>query len=157
MMDLFDAALIQDMKKASQAKSRQVVVDIAHTWIGTPYHHAARLKGIGVDCAMLPAAVYEEAGLIDHIQMEHYPQDWHVHTDTTKFTDVVAVRAFEVPEPTGPGDFVLFKFGRAFAHGGIITSWPYIIHSMLYIGVLVEDTSTGRLQRRDRRFYTLWK
>ncbi len=29
------------------------VVRTARTWLGTPYHHQGRLKGVGVDCAGL--------------------------------------------------------------------------------------------------------
>jgi len=31
----------------------QSLIDEARTWLGTPYHHQPRVKGVGVDCAML--------------------------------------------------------------------------------------------------------
>ena len=43
---------------------RALVVRIAQEWAGTPYHHRARIKGVGVDCGQLVAGVFEEAGLI---------------------------------------------------------------------------------------------
>ena len=44
---------------------RAAVVAAARSWIGTPYHHAADVKGVGVDCAMLLVRVYSDLGLID--------------------------------------------------------------------------------------------
>ena len=36
---------------------RARIVAEAMTWLGTPYHHRGKLKGIGVDCAQLPLCV----------------------------------------------------------------------------------------------------
>ena len=33
------------------------IVTEARTWVRTPYHHQARLKGVGVDCAGLVIGV----------------------------------------------------------------------------------------------------
>lgn len=43
--------------------SREQVVAEALSWLGTPYHHGARLKGIGVDCAGLLIGVSKALGL----------------------------------------------------------------------------------------------
>ena len=40
----------------------QQVVDEARSWIDTPYHHQAMLKGIGVDCVGLIRGVCENLG-----------------------------------------------------------------------------------------------
>ena len=40
------------------------VVKAARGWLGTPYLHQGRLKGIGVDCAGLIIAVARELGLL---------------------------------------------------------------------------------------------
>src|SRR5262249_43477037 len=47
---------------------RAAVVAEAESWIGTPFHHAARVKGAGVDCLMLLAEVYERAGIVPHLE-----------------------------------------------------------------------------------------
>lgn len=44
--------------------TRADVVTAARTWIDTPFHHAARSKGIGVDCAGLLVGVARELGLV---------------------------------------------------------------------------------------------
>ncbi len=59
-------------------RARQAVIAEAVTWIGTPFHHAARVKGAGVDCLMLLAEVYERAGAAPHVVPPFYVQDWDV-------------------------------------------------------------------------------
>ena len=55
---------------------REAVVTEAASWIGTPFHHAARVKGAGVDCLMLLAEVYERAGVTtEHINPPFYVPD----------------------------------------------------------------------------------
>lgn len=44
--------------------SRQRVVTEARTWLGTPFHHQAALKGVGCDCAGLIRGVGEVSGAI---------------------------------------------------------------------------------------------
>jgi cell wall-associated NlpC family hydrolase len=128
----------------------------AYRWLGTPYHHAGRLRGVGVDCAMLPAEIYAAVGLIPAVKVEHYPPDWHLHRGAERYLEPVLRHAREVPEPTGPGDFVCYRWGRCFAHGAIIMKWPYIIHAMIHVGVVLDDGDDGRLKARRRRFFTLW-
>lgn len=41
----------------------EMVVEVARTYIGTPWHHAGRLKGVGIDCAGLLVGVSEELGI----------------------------------------------------------------------------------------------
>lgn len=43
----------------------------ALTWLGTPYHHQGRVKGVGVDCGTLICEVYEKVGLMDHLDPRH--------------------------------------------------------------------------------------
>jgi NlpC/P60 family putative phage cell wall peptidase len=43
--------------------TQQQVIDTARSWIGTPYHHQARLQGVGADCIGLILGVCWELGL----------------------------------------------------------------------------------------------
>ena len=133
---------------------RQAVVAEALNWVGTPYHHAARIKGAGVDCAMLPAAVYRAAGLIPDLAVDRYPPAaWR---NAERYLDIVIRHAAEVPAPTGPGDLVLYRWGRCFAHGAIVIAWPEIVHAVIHVGVIRDRGDAGRLAGRPRRFFTLW-
>jgi cell wall-associated NlpC family hydrolase len=43
---------------------RERIVAEARDWISTPYHHQARLKGVGVDCLGLPICIARALGLV---------------------------------------------------------------------------------------------
>lgn len=121
-----------------EREQRAAVVAEARSWLRTPYHHAARLKGVGVDCAMLLAEVYAAVGLVPRITPEAYPPDWHLHRGEQKFLAWVARYAFPVEDPL-PGDAAMYRFGRAAAHGAIVIAWPRIIHARIGIGVELAD------------------
>jgi cell wall-associated NlpC family hydrolase len=100
--------------------AREAVVAEALSWLGTPYHHHGRVKGVGVDCAMLLAEVYERCGLIERVEPGFYPVDWHFHRDEEAFVGWLArVGARQVDAPQ-LGDVAVFKYGRAYSHGGIV-------------------------------------
>lgn len=134
------------------------VRDEALTWLRTPYHHHGRVKGAGVDCGQLLAAVYETAGLISHIE-PRYVQDWHLHRDRNLFLEfIVDAGAREIDrEEIGMGDLGVWKWGRAYSHGAIVLSPPQVIHSYVEVGVTIDDiTSHEELRRREARFFSFW-
>ncbi|HLN23832.1 MAG TPA: NlpC/P60 family protein [Patescibacteria group bacterium] len=147
------------MDDIEQAQRAAVVAE-ARSWLRTPYHHMGRVKGVGVDCAMLPAEVYAACGLIPPQSVEFYPMDWHLHQTGERYLARVLSYAHEVAEPS-PGDMVMWRYGRCLAHGGIVVAWPRIIHSVIGHGVLADDGASMSLNRvgrpRERRFYTLWE
>lgn len=113
---------------AAVLRERFVVVAEAGAWLGTPFHHHAAVKGSGVDCAHLAAAVYETAGVLEDGKIGFYAQDWFQHEDAERLLERVSQFCAKVEEPE-PGDLALFAFGRASAHVGIVTSWPEMIHA----------------------------
>ncbi len=135
---------------------RARVVEEAKSWLGTPYHPHARLKGVGVDCAMLPAEVYHAAGMIPHLEVETYPVDWHLHRDEERYLARVLGYAHEVP-CSQPGDLVLYQWGRCFAHGAIVVWWPLVIHAFIGQGVVLADSTLGRLANPPHRFFSVWE
>jgi cell wall-associated NlpC family hydrolase len=109
---------------------RNRVVKIAHTWLKTKYHHEGRVKGIGIDCAMLIAEVYIEADLIPRTDIGHYSPDWHKNKAQERYMEVVLGYAREVDAPL-PGDMALWQFGRTFSHGSLVIEWPLVIHAYI--------------------------
>ena len=105
-----------------------------------------RAKGAGVDCGMLLLEVYHRAGVIPYYEPEPYPHDWHLHRERERFLEIVEMFCSPVDVPQ-PADVVVFKYYRAYAHGGIIVRWPQrIIHSFLENSIVViSDASKGRL------------
>jgi NlpC/P60 family putative phage cell wall peptidase len=155
-----------------EQRQRAAVVAEARTWIATPYHHEARLKGIGVDCAQLLAGVFSSVGLIAPPRVPHYPPDWHLHRDAERYLGVILAHAREFDSSTSsvpqPGDVVLWRFGRCFSHGAIVSAWPKVIHSYIGKGCQEDDITTApwlgfigengedKGKPRPRRFFSYW-
>ena len=132
---------------------RATVVLEAQGWIGTPFHHAARVKGAGVDCLMLLAEVYQRAGVAGRIEPPFYVPDWHLHRDAERYMEGLLQYARPVDAPD-PGDIALFRFGRTFSHGAVVTCWPRLIHAYWNIGVVWGDATLHPLKERQVRFFT---
>lgn len=109
---------------------RKRIVEEAQSWIKTPYHHEARVKGAGVDCGMFILEVFERVGLIPHIVPPHYSPDFMLHRNEEWYVQLILTYAEELNNsPFLPGDAVVMKNGRIFSHGGIIIDWPRIVHA----------------------------
>ena len=140
----------------TEDEQRAAVVAEARSWLGTPYHHEARVKGAGVDCLTLIAEVFERAGVLPRIEIPHYPHDWHIHNSDERYMAGVLRYGHEV-ERAQPGDIVLYRFGRCYAHGAIVVSWPgEIIHSYLNEGVMMTRADAGHLGDRPFKFFSFW-
>lgn len=133
---------------------REAVIAEALTWLETPFHHEARVKGAGVDCANLLIAVYAAAGVIPSIDLGHYPADWHLHRGEKLFLQILMQYADPVDTPE-PGDIAMFTYGHQEAHGSIVIDWPKtIIHAWADIRkVCLSDASSGPLAKRLAGFY----
>lgn len=139
--------------------TREEVVAEALTWEGTPYHHHARIKGVGVDCAQLPAAVYEAVGLIPHMNPE-YSEQWMMSRDEELYLSYVFPYAVEISrEKVKAGDFAIWKYGRTFSHGAIIIDPPTVIHAVVRGGAVVRANmdQEEELKSRPARFFTVFE
>lgn len=124
-------------------EQRARIVEIAKSWIGTPYHHHGQVKGAGSDCATFIAEVFFEAGIVDRFVIEKYSPQWHLHRNSEKYMQKILEYAHQVETPQ-PGDIVLWKFGRTFSHGGIVVNWPFIIHQYITTGCIIDDVSKAK-------------
>lgn len=131
--------------------TRADIVEEAKTWINTPYHHEGRMKGVGVDCAQLLYAVYQACSIIPKFDIPHYPRDWHFHRDTERYLGFVIDHTIEKPSAVDrtplPGDVILWKFGRCFSHGAIVSEWPNVIHAYINRRCDFEDVSKATYLR----------
>jgi cell wall-associated NlpC family hydrolase len=129
----------------------------AISWLGTRYHSHGRVKGAGVDCLTLLCEVYERAGIIPHVDVPFYRPDAMMHSKKELYLEGVIARGHEVSIPL-PGDVVLYKWGRIFAHSGIVIDWPTIIHASAAKGVIETNGLEAELaydksgQKRPLRF-----
>ena len=137
---------------------RAAVVAAARAWIGTPYHHAADVKGVGCDCAMLLVRVYCDLGLVEPFDPRPYTRDWMMHRNEEKYLGFLLARA-RIVEGPDVGDVALFRVGRCFAHGGIVSkSEPLtMIHAHAQAGRVIEDeVERCALAPRPRAFASYW-
>lgn len=138
-------------------KDRQRVVEMALSYLKTPYHHMGRVKGAGVDCATLLAEVFYEAGELDvPVEIPYYPFDWNMHRSEELYLNIIEKYCveFEGQDPL-PGDIVVYHFGRTWSHGGIVIKWPTIIHAVVHKNVqLADGERDGFLAGRKKRFFT---
>lgn len=142
-------------------EQRAAVVKEALTWQRTKWHHAACVKGVGVDCARLLEGVFVNAGVVAPFEVEYYPQDWHMHNAGERLIAVIE-QLGGVERPAGetpePGDVVVWRINREapFSHAAIVIEWPVILHAMLGRTVSLDDADAcAMLRLSPRRCYTL--
>ena len=143
----------------TDTEQRARVVEVARTFIGTPFHDQQSLKGVGIDCAHLLREVYVEAGIIETFPIAPYSPQFMLHTDEGLFESYVRRVAHEIePESVKLGDIVLYKVGRSFAHGGIVVEWPRtIIHAFKSYRKVVETGAfDADLIGRKVKFFSHW-
>ena len=141
----------------NEREQRSFVVAEAVSWLGTPYHHAARIKGAGVDCGQLVAACFEAAGVIPPLEIPAYPGDWCLHRGEELYLDQALRHAREIEGPPQPGDVAIFRYGRAFSHGSVVVEWPLVVHAYVGLGVVLEDAIANQnLASRPVRFFSPW-
>src|SRR5882672_655036 len=115
---------------------REQILAEAFTWVGTPYHHQAMLKGVGADCVGFPAGV----GLATHCvpagwQLPFYAPEWHLHHNESRLEaalDSLGCQERSLADRE-PADLLIFQYARTTAHTAILVAPgpEYIIHAIL--------------------------
>ena len=146
------------MSSLSELEARQLVVQEAMTWVGTPYISNGNLKVIGVDCAMIMVMIFSNTGLIEFFDPRPYPPQWAIHQKTERYLETILKFAGEIEGDPQPGDLVLCQFGHCWAHGALVVGWPTVIHANppgnCRIDNYVENYS---LRKRKVRFFSYWQ
>jgi hypothetical protein len=148
-------------------QEKALVIACALSWVGTPYADCAAVKGEAVDCAYLLLEVYVEAGLIERFDPGPYAPDWMMHRDEERYLQTVqrfAKRELEAGDVPGPADVVVWKFGRCYSHGAIVTAWPYAVHAYSKSSIVEESNVAVETdlqfmrdgKPRPRRAFSLW-
>ena len=142
--------------------NKQLIVDEARTWINTPYHHHAHVKGVGVDCAQLVYEVARNVGIVIHKELpDDYSQEWNIHNREERMLNYMEELGCRLTLTPAPGDIVAFKVGRAYGHVGILTSDNTFVHAFLQgneqgskNGFVTEVYMSGEWARLDKLYYT---
>lgn len=155
---------------APPADRSDAIVRAARSWIDTPFVHQGDVLGVGVDCVMLVVRVYSEAGVLppDFPDPRPYPRGWYLERGDTRYRDALAAHFVQARGPLvndcpvhgrrlepqcswcyerapQPGDLVLFRVGKAAAHSGIVTAWPYVVHAYPERAVCEEPSDRNAL------------
>jgi NlpC/P60 family putative phage cell wall peptidase len=127
------------------------VVAAARSWLGTPYHDQASVRGVGCDCLGLARGVWRDVVGPEPFPIPPYSRNW----GETGLREVLAEGAracmIEVePSQAGAGGtLLLFRMvPRAIAkHVGILTEPERFIHAYERLGV-IEEPLTQAWRRR---------
>ena len=144
-----------------EALERRTIVAAARRWIGTPYHPCADLPGIGVDCGMLLVRVFVDSGLCAPFDPRPYAPDWHLHRGEERYLGFILIRCHERVAPL-LGDVAVFRYGRCYAHGGVITNaMPLtIVHAFSPAGCVLEERVDANTvlsdPARKSKFFSPW-
>jgi len=103
------------MKK--KKTTRQQIVDEARTWLGTPFHHQGRLKGVGADCAGIVDGVARAFGFSGNV-----PVNYGRQPDCKAMKAVLDEHMDPIPVAEATlADVLWFAFDGDPQHVGIIT------------------------------------
>lgn len=114
--------------------TRAQVVAIARSWIGTPYQHQQRLRGVAVDCIGLPMGVARELGLISpSFDVQGYPR----MSDGTTLMHLAGLHMRRLARSElgelHPGQIIVCAVDRDPSHFGILADYRHgglsIIHA----------------------------
>lgn len=139
------------MEQSQILHERELVIEEARRWIGTPYRHRGMIRGAGCDCISLIVSIYQQLGLIDHFALPKYSPQWNMHHSEELCLIGVRRYADEVPAPPEriplPGDIVIFRYARAYSHNAIVADWPRLIHCWQTVGVQWGDAERDSFLR----------
>ena len=134
------------MKAADPAR----VIAAARSWLGTPYHDQASLRGVGCDCVGLARGIWREVVGPEPFPIPPYSRNWGETGQREVLADGVRQMMPEVPvQLAGSGALILFRMmPRAIAkHVGILTGPDTFLHAYERLGV-IEEPLTPRWRRR---------
>ncbi len=123
--------------------SKEMVVAEARSWLGTPFHHQGRLKGIGGDCIGLVIGVANALNISDYniTNYSRLPNGDLLKGLLELHLDKVAIADRQI------GDIGLFKFEREPQHVGVFSDIG-IIHNYQQVKQCVEHGFDSVWQQR---------
>jgi NlpC/P60 family putative phage cell wall peptidase len=113
--------------------TRDAIITAARSWIGTPYHHQACCKGVGVDCLGLVRGVWRDCFGADCIEPPSYSRDW---AEASGIETMLAGASEHLIAVDGaaiaPGDVIVFRLRPGFVakHAAIVATNQTMIHAM---------------------------
>jgi NlpC/P60 family putative phage cell wall peptidase len=129
--------------------TRTKVLSLARTWIGTPYHHQASVRGIGTDCLGLIRGLYRDLYGEEPAAVPGYARDWAEANCDEPLLTAARAHLIEVPiDAAQPADILIFRWrdGLAAKHAGLLCVPGRMIHAVE--GAPVSEVSLSPWWRR---------
>jgi NlpC/P60 family putative phage cell wall peptidase len=125
------------------------IAEAARGWIGTPYRHAAALRGVGCDCLGLVRGLWSELGGAPLPTLPAYRPDWRDWSHVEALSALAERHLVAADIEVRPGRILLFRLHGAPwpRHCAIAVAPDRIVHAQERLGV-VEAPLTLAWQRR---------
>jgi len=135
--------------------ARSEIVAAARSWVGTPYHHQASLKGVGCDCLGLIRGVWRDVRGPEPEAMPAYTKDWNEAQGAEELLAAAERHLLRIatalgrPSAVKPGDVLVFRIraGGPAKHAGILVEDCRMIHAQEGVGVAEVPLSSWWLRR----------
>jgi NlpC/P60 family putative phage cell wall peptidase len=131
--------------------SRKDAVAEARSWLGTPFHHQASVKGVGCDCIGLIKGVGVTLNLVDYDPASSEARafaNYSMLPDSRRMREGLATWLVQIPVADATlADIYFMAWGREPQHVAITTD-KGIIHSYSTVGKVVEHGLDDQWKRR---------
>ncbi|MGL6339820.1 MAG: NlpC/P60 family protein [Waterburya sp.] len=127
--------------------SQDLIVSNARDWLGTPWRHNQRAKGVGVDCVQFAIASVEALGVDVGSQFNYYriPQGNSLKDYLDRLPNL------RITSEISKGNLLLFRIAGVPHHIAIATSPTTMIHASNNLGVV--EHSIGAWMRKISAIY----
>lgn len=126
------------------------VINVARSWLGTPYHDQASVKGVGCDCAGLARGIWREVVGEEPASLPPYSRDWGEVGARETFASFVRPFMIEIdPATASPGALVLLRMKRGgpAKHCGVLVDHGLVVHAIERRGVIAVPYDTAWARR----------
>lgn len=113
--------------------TRQLILDEAKRWLGTPYRHQGSSRGIGCDCLGLIRGVWRAVYGCEPEAPEPYALDWAESSRIERLLEAAERHCgvgFDLDEAR-PGDLIVLRWkpDQPAKHLGILSGPDHFIHA----------------------------
>jgi len=100
---------------------------------------------------MLLVRVFVDLGLCGPFDPRPYSPDWHLHRGEERYLGLLLARSHRIERPEA-GDMMLFRYGRCYSHGGIVTNAAplTIVHAFHPAGRVIEEVVAHNVELSER-------
>lgn len=120
-------------------------------WCGTPFVKYASVKGAGVDCVHLVAAILQEVGALPKFEWPKYALDSGVHSRSSALLAWLDSCPSFGRQPTTDimaGDVICFNLGLSEHHIGLMLDACRFVHTLPMRRVIVSSLAESFYSRK---------